>query len=58
MCRQVTCKTCGKPTWTGCGAHIEQALANVPKAERCKCSEQASASSGDQQPKKKPFGLF
>lgn len=35
MCRKVTCKKCGKPTWAGCGQHIEQTLAEVPKAERC-----------------------
>ncbi len=35
MCRRVTCKQCGKPTWAGCGNHIEQALAGVPKKERC-----------------------
>lgn len=39
MCSQVKCATCGKPTWAGCGRHIEQALANVPPAERCKCRE-------------------
>jgi hypothetical protein len=39
MCSQVKCRTCGKPTWSGCGAHIEQALANVPKDQRCKCNE-------------------
>jgi len=42
MCMQVRCPTCGKPTWAGCGAHIEQALASVPKAERCKCREEAA----------------
>jgi hypothetical protein len=35
MCQQVTCRTCGRPTWTGCGQHIEQALAGVPAAKRC-----------------------
>ncbi len=38
MCMQVHCKKCGKPTWTGCGAHVEQALANVPKDQRCQCA--------------------
>lgn len=40
MCSQVKCKKCGKPTWAGCGAHVEQALANVPREQRCRCSEQ------------------
>jgi hypothetical protein len=35
MCRRVTCKTCGKPSWAGCGAHVEQVLGDVPKAMRC-----------------------
>lgn len=35
MCREVTCQKCGKPTWAGCGAHVEQVLAHVPKAKRC-----------------------
>lgn len=42
MCRRVTCDRCGKPTYTGCGAHIEQVLAGVPKPERCQCKEAAT----------------
>lgn len=37
MCQRVQCPTCGKPTWAGCGLHIEQALKGVPVDERCKC---------------------
>jgi hypothetical protein len=37
MCRAVTCKTCQRPTWAGCGAHVERVLAHVPPAERCQC---------------------
>ena len=40
MCRQVTCPQCGKPTWAGCGAHVEQVLGHIPKDARCKCREQ------------------
>lgn len=39
MCRRVTCSKCGKPTFAGCGAHIEQVLGDVPRAQRCKCNE-------------------
>jgi hypothetical protein len=39
MCRRVECRTCGRPTYAGCGAHIEQVLGNVPPADRCKCKE-------------------
>ena len=38
MCRQINCSTCKKPTWAGCGAHIEQVLGAVPKADRCQCT--------------------
>jgi hypothetical protein len=42
MCRRVTCSTCGKPTFAGCGMHVEQVLGDVPPAERCKCKEARS----------------
>jgi hypothetical protein len=35
MCRPVTCTTCGKTTWAGCGQHVDQVLATVPRADRC-----------------------
>lgn len=37
MCHKVTCDVCGKPTWEGCGDHIEHALVGVPVADRCHC---------------------
>lgn len=37
MCKKVTCERCGKPTWAGCGEHIEQALEGVPVEQRCTC---------------------
>jgi len=43
MCHQTKCRKCGKPTWSGCGNHIEQALAGVPKNDRCKCAEEKAA---------------
>jgi hypothetical protein len=46
MCRVVTCKKCKKPSWAGCGAHVEQVLRNVPKAERCACRETVTPSTG------------
>ncbi len=51
MCRRITCSKCGKPTYTGCGAHIEQVLADVPPAERCKCLEAAQAGKAPTTPK-------
>jgi hypothetical protein len=41
MCRVVTCRVCERPTWAGCGAHIEKALAHVPPAERCECPRES-----------------
>lgn len=35
MCRKVTCSTCGKATWAGCGQHVDEALAGVPQSQRC-----------------------
>lgn len=43
MCRRVTCEVCQKPTFAGCGAHVEQVLSDVPKEERCRCREEKSA---------------
>ena len=39
MCRAVTCKKCGKPSWKGCGAHIEQVLGDVSSDQRCQCRQ-------------------
>jgi hypothetical protein len=47
MCRRVICSCCGKPTFAGCGMHVEQVLGDVPREDRCKCREkQATASPG------------
>lgn len=35
MCSPIACPTCGKTTWTGCGMHVDEALAGVPAAQRC-----------------------
>ena len=46
MCRRMTCSQCGKPTFAGCGAHVEQVLGDVPKGERCQCRETAKPAHG------------
>lgn len=46
MCQRITCKKCGKPSYAGCGAHIEQVLGDVPPADRCKCREEKAAGGG------------
>jgi hypothetical protein len=50
MCKRATCPKCNKPTFTGCGAHVEQVLGDVPPDERCKCREK-SAADGPQGPR-------
>jgi len=35
MCRAVTCRTCGKTTWAGCGQHVDLVLRAVPAGDRC-----------------------
>lgn len=35
MCRAVTCRTCGKTTWAGCGQHVDAVMKGVPRADRC-----------------------
>jgi hypothetical protein len=50
MCQRVTCSSCGKPTYAGCGRHIEAVLGDVPQAERCQCRSKQAA--GHEQEKK------
>ncbi|MER5670520.1 hypothetical protein [Pseudonocardia alni] len=38
MCRRATCRNCGKVTWQGCGQHVDQVMAGVRSAERCRCT--------------------
>jgi hypothetical protein len=35
MCRAITCSTCGKTTWAGCGQHVDQVFRGVPRDQRC-----------------------
>ncbi len=37
MCMAVTCPSCGKVGWRGCGAHVEAVLRDVPVEQRCTC---------------------
>jgi len=46
MCRRVTCKTCGKASYAGCGMHVDQVLAGVPASARCKGHEKAKRTGG------------
>ena len=49
MCRPATCKVCGKTTWAGCGQHVDQVMAGVPRGARCPGhtdAEKSAASGG------------
>ncbi len=35
MCRVVSCTTCGRSTWEGCGDHAAEVMAAVPESQRC-----------------------
>jgi len=43
MCSAVRCDKCGKATWSGCGQHIEEALAPFGEDQRCKCDADLSS---------------
>jgi hypothetical protein len=40
MCRPATCGKCGKATYVGCGAHVEQVLGGVRPEDRCHCRDE------------------
>lgn len=46
MCRAITCNKCKRPTWAGCGAHVEQVLGHVAPAERCQCRAEVGEGGG------------
>jgi hypothetical protein len=48
MCRRIDCPKCGRPTFAGCGAHVEQVLGDVPPGERCQCREKEKPASSDE----------
>jgi hypothetical protein len=39
MCQRITCPDCNKPSFTGCGRHVEQVLGDVRPEDRCTCRE-------------------
>jgi hypothetical protein len=46
MCRRVECRKCGRPTFAGCGMHVEQVLGDIPAAQRCRCREEQAKDPG------------
>lgn len=55
MCRRVECQTCHKPTFAGCGMHVEQVLGDVPRDQRCRCREKAESGASA---KARPASVF
>ena len=45
MCKQTTCTNCKRPSWSGCGARVEQVLGHVPPGQRCQCRTGTPAAS-------------
>ena len=46
MCQRTTCRKCGKPSFAGCGRHVESVLGDVPVAKRCPGHTKDSTSAG------------
>ncbi|WP_298748567.1 hypothetical protein [uncultured Serinicoccus sp.] len=46
MCRAVTCRTCGRTTWAGCGQHVDQVRRGVPAGQWCDGHEGTAPSGG------------
>lgn len=44
MCKRITCATCGKPGFSGCGAHVEEVLGDVAPKDRCTCADDGATS--------------
>ncbi|MCH8611805.1 hypothetical protein [Arsenicicoccus dermatophilus] len=46
MCRPVTCQTCGRTTWAGCGRHVDHVKGSVPADRWCPGHGDAAAPGG------------
>lgn len=55
MCTRVTCRTCGKPTYAGCGRHVEDVLGDVPVSERCRCREAKAEAEAEHRKSTRPW---
>ena len=59
MCSRIECRRCGKPSYAGCGRHVEQVLGDVRPEDRCRCREE-NAARGAEEPSwflRRWFGL-
>jgi len=59
MCRRIECSKCKKPSYAGCGKHIEQVLGDVPRERRCTCRDKPEREGAAPAPSKlkRFFGL-
>jgi hypothetical protein len=58
MCQRITCSTCGRPSFAGCGRHVESVLGDVPLSARCACRAQAGGrTAGEAEPRHGPKGF-
>jgi len=44
MCSPAQCNRCGKRSWRGCGQHVDQVMAGVPRSQQCQCEPEPSGS--------------
>jgi hypothetical protein len=40
MCTRIVCRQCQRPSYSGCGRHVEQVLGDVAPDDRCQCPAQ------------------
>lgn len=46
MCRAENCRSCNKTTWAGCGNHVQDVMAHIPRSDRCSCDPNAAKKLG------------
>lgn len=46
MCYPITCSTCKKTTWDGCGSHVDSVMNAVPASRRCVCEKGPAPTGG------------
>jgi hypothetical protein len=57
MCRRIECVECKKPSYAGCGMHVEQVLGDVPREDRCSCRDKPKKEAvGDRSILRRLFG--
>ena len=47
MCMKIYCSKCKKPTFNGCGLHIEKVLSGIKVEDRCQCKVKTSINTNE-----------